>query len=57
MGAQLNYINQLRGTCPEGYEVERYMRGGCVKCKKSSDDPVSRFKKHREGDTLRQDST
>lgn len=57
MGAQLNYINQLRGKCPEGYEVERYMKGGCVKCKKSSDDPVSRFKKHREGDALRQDST
>lgn len=34
-GAQLNYINQLRGKCPEGYEVEKFMSGGCVKCKKS----------------------
>jgi hypothetical protein len=36
MGAKLNYINQLRGKCPEGYEVEKFMAGGCVKCQKKS---------------------
>lgn len=36
LGAKLNYIQSLRGTCPEGYEVEKYMAGGCVKCKKKA---------------------
>lgn len=58
MGAQLNYINQLRGKCPEGYEVERYMKGGCVKCKKSSEAFEPRFKKYKTGGhTLQSDST
>lgn len=34
MGAKLDYLHRLNGTCPEGYEVEKYMAGGCVKCKK-----------------------
>lgn len=34
LGAKLSYVQTLRGECPEGYEVEKYMAGGCVKCKK-----------------------
>lgn len=34
MGAKLDYLQRLNGRCPEGYEIERYMAGGCVKCKK-----------------------
>lgn len=35
-GSKLNYIKQLKGICPEGYEVEYYKNGGdlCTKCKK-----------------------
>lgn len=33
-GSKLDYVKQLRGKCPEGYEIEKYMSGGCVKCKK-----------------------
>lgn len=36
LGAKLDYIKELRGTCPEGYEVEKFMAGGCVKCKKKA---------------------
>lgn len=36
LGAKLNYIQELRGTCPDGYEVEKFMSGGCVKCKKKA---------------------
>lgn len=36
IGAKLNYIQSLRGTCPEGYEVEKFMAGGCVKCRKKA---------------------
>lgn len=36
LGTKLNYIQRLRGQCPEGYEVEKYMAGGCVKCKKKA---------------------
>lgn len=36
LGVKLNYIQSLRGTCPEGYEVEKYMAGGCVKCRKKA---------------------
>lgn len=34
MGAKLDYLQRLNGKCPEGYEIEKYMAGGCVKCKK-----------------------
>lgn len=37
LGAKLNYVQTLRGECPEGYEVEKYMAGGCVKCKKKAE--------------------
>lgn len=36
LGAKLNYLQTLRGECPEGYEVEKYMAGGCVKCRKKA---------------------
>lgn len=33
-GAKLNYIRQLRGTCPEGYEMQYFKNGGkpCKRC-------------------------
>ena len=33
-GAKLNYIRQLRGACPEGYEIEYFQDGGkpCKRC-------------------------
>ena len=37
LGAKLSYVQTLRGECPEGYEVEKYMAGGFVKCKKKAE--------------------
>lgn len=37
LGAKLSYVQTLRSECPEGYEVEKYMAGGCVKCKKKAE--------------------
>ena len=37
LGAKLSYVQTLRCECPEGYEVEKYMAGGCVKCKKKAE--------------------
>lgn len=34
MGAKLDYLQRLNGKCPEGYEIEKHMAGGCVKCRK-----------------------
>lgn len=38
-GAKLNYIRQLRGQCPEGYEMQYYKSGGqlCKRCMKKQD--------------------
>lgn len=41
-GAKLNYIKQLRGQCPDGYEVKYFKRGGtvskeCVACKQKQE--------------------
>lgn len=53
-GAKLNYIKQLRGQCPEGYELQYYKDGGqlCKKCVKkqleaeqnSPQNPIDAFK-------------
>ncbi len=54
-GAKLNYIKSLRGKCPEGYEIEEFKAGGCVKCKKkamakeNADKVVKRFKSEKCG--------
>lgn len=40
-GAKLNYIRQLKGVCPEGYEMQYYKSGGQI-CKRC-------MKKHEEG--------
>lgn len=42
-GAKLNYINYLRGKCPEGYEIKYYKKGGnlckaCVKKKQKCEE-------------------
>lgn len=36
LGAKVDYLKTLKGECPEGYEVEKFMAGGCVKCKKKA---------------------
>lgn len=33
-GTKLNYIKQLRGQCPDGYDIEYYKSGGNLLCKK-----------------------
>ena len=55
-GAKLNYLRQLKGQCPDGYEMQYYKSGGqlCKKCIKKSvsggavntpmDSPASQFK-------------
>lgn len=54
-GAKLNYIKQLRGQCPDGYEVKYFKKGGlmtkeCVACKQNAQevqepsDPIEAFK-------------
>lgn len=56
LGAKLDYINQLRGKCPEGYEVEKFKAGGCVKCKKKQLEKqqiVERFKSEKCGGTMK----
>lgn len=35
-GSKFEYIQALNGKCPEGYEVEKYFTGGCVKCRKGN---------------------
>lgn len=37
LGAKLSYVQTLRGECPEGYEVEKFLAGGCVKCRKKAE--------------------
>lgn len=39
-GAKLNYIKQLRGECPDGYEMKVFRQGGqlCKKCMKKHQD-------------------
>ena len=55
-------ISQLNGHCPEGYEIEKYLVGGCVKCKKKKQPALTeelkcggkkkRFKKCEDGGDL-----
>lgn len=55
-------ISQLNGHCPEGYEIEKYLAGGCVKCKKKKQPALTeelkcggkkkRFKKCDDGGDL-----
>lgn len=46
LGAKLNYINYLRGKCPDGFEMQMFRKGGAV-CKKC-------VKKCEEGDGMEQ---
>ena len=53
-GAKLNYIKQLRGQCPDGYEIKYFKEGGsvtkkCVACQQQAQevqasDPIEAFK-------------
>lgn len=36
LGAKLDYLKTLRGECPEGFEIEKHLAGGCVKCRKKA---------------------
>lgn len=53
-GAKLNYIKQLRGQCPDGYEMGYYKAGGKTfkKCKKCE----AKHKKMQEGGETPTDS-
>ena len=56
LGAKLNYIKQLRGECPEGYEIEKYLAGGCVTCRKKMKEGASvveRFKSEKCGGKMK----
>lgn len=56
LGAKLNYIKQLRGECPEGYEIEKYLAGGCVACRKKMQEGASvveRFKSEKCGGKMK----
>lgn len=60
LGAKLNYIKQLRGECPEGYEVEKYLAGGCVACRKKMEEGASvveRFKSEKCGGKMKKKVT
>lgn len=55
-GAKLNYIKELNGICPEGYEMKKYAVGGkvlskCMKCggkpMKEKGGPVEQYKEAR----------
>lgn len=50
-GAKLNYIKQLRGLCPDGYEMQYFKKGGqlCKKC-------VAKQRKMEEGGQAPKDS-
>ena len=56
LGAKLNYIKQIKGTCPDGQELVYFKKGGrfCKACQDKkqkggtmSSDPVADFKKAR----------
>lgn len=46
-GAKLQYIKNLKGTCPEGTHLEYYKAGGrlCKKCMKNQEEEVKQEKK------------
>lgn len=56
-GAKLNYLKELNGICPEGYEMKKYAVGGrvvskCMRCggkpmQKASGGPVDQYKEAR----------
>ena len=51
-GTKLNYIKQLRGQCPDGYDIEYYKSGGnlCKKCVKKqieTGDTLTDFKNRK----------
>ena len=60
LGAKLNYIKQLRGECHEGYEIEKYLAGGCVACRKKMKEGASvveRFKSEKCGGKMKKKVT
>lgn len=63
LGSKLNYLMRLQGRCPEGYEIEKFMAGGCVKCRKKAAGSKfeiaakQRIKKDKDGDTINKNDT
>lgn len=57
LGAKIQYLQSLKGACPEGMEVEKFLAGGCVKCRKKAEaakqDAVAAFKEACGGKTKR----
>lgn len=49
-GAKLNYVKYLKGICPQGYEMQKFEKGGaiCQKCVKKNrnmpNNPIDAFK-------------
>ena len=57
-GTKLNYIKELKGICPEGYEMQYFATGGnlcqrCMKSKKIEEAKCGKkMKKHEDGDKV-----
>lgn len=51
-GAKLNYINYLRGNCPQGYEMRYFKKGGklCKKC-------IEKAKKQKKNKNVKPEDT
>lgn len=56
-GTKLNYIKELKGICPEGYEIEYFSTGGhlCQRCSKKIDEAKcgKKMKKHKDGNEIK----
>jgi hypothetical protein len=53
-GTKLNYIKELKGICPEGYEMQYFAKGGhlCTVCKPKKVEEAKcgkKMKKHEDG--------
>ena len=56
-GAKLDYIKKLRGTCPDGFEMKSFKKGGviCSKCEKKAQAEQATVKKAQQGTKVVQD--
>jgi hypothetical protein len=52
-GTKLDYIKELKGVCPEGYEMQYFAAGGnlCHRCMKKVEEAKcgKKMKKHEDG--------
>lgn len=56
LGSKLLHISELNGKCPDGYEIEKYMAGGCVKCRRGKKlrEMFNKKKRFSKGNTITQ---